>query len=327
MVRCTRHPDTRDRKIRTFFLIALYSLLFVQMKEARAELFTWTDENGIVHISDDSAKMPVKERMTNDTRPDDTALPADRHVEENTPQNRGNELAEQKEPAEKTGAGPGTESLIQALKTRETAADAALALGRSGDERAVDPLIELLFKNRRGWSSGRDAALQALTQIGSSRGLKALISVLDDEDLAYNARNSLLQSDNPQVIDLLKSTLHDENEYPRIVHESGRVLSEMGKRGVEPLMSCLQNTRCACAKRNGCGGRSSAAYFLGQTKDPRAIGPLIEVLNERIIDDNITNSMHAIASRSLLDLTGQNFGADYAAWKKWQAGAPPARIP
>jgi HEAT repeat protein len=211
------------------------------------------------------------------------------------------------------------EPLINALQMSEVAAQAAYALGKIGDDRAIPPLIETLQKTGNKWSRARDAAVGSLTRFGGPLVITALISVLDDENIAYEARNSLLRMRNSSAINSLASTVCDNNERPRIIYESGKALSQMGEPAVEPLIACLINKNCACVNAAHCPGRSTAAYFLGEIKNRRAIGPLIDILNEQFVDIYLTRSMRDIASRSLSQITGQNFGPDYEKWKKWQA--------
>ncbi|MCR4321535.1 MAG: hypothetical protein NUV74_14510 [Candidatus Brocadiaceae bacterium] len=57
--------------------------------------------------------------------------------------------------------------------------------------------------------------------------------------------------------------------------------------------------------------RIKAAQILGTLKDPRSIEPLITVLKEENAD------IRTIATESLIEITGQNFGENHEKWQKW----------
>lgn len=283
-----------DFKQVVLFIIILWPVLFATTV-VEAAFYTWTDKEGTYHVSDDLSKVPPEFRPNSVTPGPATS-------------------------DEQPEKGRDFEKLIGALQSSETAEGAARALAQMEDERTVDPLIELLYRKGFKWYHGRNGAIQALAKIGSPRAIKGLISVLDDTDVAYYATTALVAVKDRVVTDVLASTICDEQENPRIIFESGKVLSEMGKkRGAEPLLECLRNSKCSCTKINNCSGREAAVYFLGQMKYDRAVAPLVEMLNEQIVDKYVTNSMHDLAARALKEITGQNLGTDYQSWMKWMA--------
>ena len=81
---------------------------------------------------------------------------------------------------EKMKANGDVEGLIKALKHRDEAVqeDAAVALGRIGDVRAVDPLIRALKDEL---SDVRERAAYALGKIGDARAVDPLIRALKGE--------------------------------------------------------------------------------------------------------------------------------------------------
>ena len=81
--------------------------------------------------------------------------------------------------------------IIQALSNdnSSTRRSAAAALGRLGDNRAVDPLIEALSDDD---SDVRDAAVKALGRLGDKRAVDPLIKALSDKD--WHVRRSTAEA-------------------------------------------------------------------------------------------------------------------------------------
>lgn len=75
--------------------------------------------------------------------------------------------------------GKDVEGLIEALKHLMVQADAAEALGKIGDVKAVEPLIQALSFET---SSTRASAAEALGKIGDARAKKPLEQALSDEN-------------------------------------------------------------------------------------------------------------------------------------------------
>jgi HEAT repeat protein len=255
-------------------------------------MYQWTDRNGVYHVTDDLSKVPPAYRSNNGPEPDAASAPVKQ--DRNATKDDANKIA----------------ALIQGLKKSETSAGAALKLGQLGDEQAIEPLIELLFRHGGQWERGREAALRALAKLGHPRGIKAMILVLDDENMASYARETLVKMQTQSVTDVLISTICNKQEDPYIISQAAWVFEAMGKRGVDPLISCLQI--------NSCAGRSSAAYVLGQMRDARAVDSLIAILKEQAENKDGTMHLHEIAAQSLRVITGQKFGPDHRSWATWR---------
>ncbi len=125
---------------------------------------------------------------------------------------------------------------------------AAWSLAEIG-EVAVDPLVTAL--NHEDWRIQRYAA-KILGKIGAVSAEKALIAALND-------KNWLVQED--AILALKKITGKDTAEWQR------------GKATVEPLISALdaENVRV----------KWDVIKALGKLKDPRALDPLVDILNQR----------------------------------------------
>lgn len=162
------------------------------------------------------------------------------------------------------------EPLIAALKDLPTQREAAEALGKIGDKRAVEPLIAAL--KDKTWY-GREQVILSLGSIGDNRAIEPLIAVLKDKD------ESLLRE------------------------KVAIALGEIGKSAVEPLIVILKD------KDESLDVRKEAAKALGETKDYRAIEPLIDALKDWAVDSE--------AAEALMKITGTDFGGNYAAWPKW----------
>ncbi len=78
-------------------------------------------------------------------------------------------------------------------------------------------------------------------------------------------------------------------------------LLEMGEKAVDPLLAALDSPHA--------GVRWSAAAILGELKARKALPRLVEALK----DDEIMSA----AEESLTNITGEDLGPDYDAWKRW----------
>ncbi len=78
-------------------------------------------------------------------------------------------------------------------------------------------------------------------------------------------------------------------------------LLEMGEKAVDPLIAALDSPHA--------GVRWSVAVTLGELKAEKALPHLVEALK----DDEIMSA----AEESLTNITGENLGPDYDAWKRW----------
>ncbi len=212
------------------------------------------------------------------------------------------------------------DQLIAEVRHGSTAA--ANDLAQTGDERALDPLIELLNK----WSeyqAGREAAVRALAKLGYKRGIRALISRQDDQFLSELIRKTLIDLDNPHTIPLLVESICNHDEKPSIAFRSAHVLAQMKERGIDALASCLHNSSCECTGNDNCVGPIAAAFYLGATKTERSIDSLIDVFHDKPERSPLTEYV----ALYLKKFTGQNYGRDYNKWRDWHARTMRTKAP
>lgn len=193
------------------------------------------------------------------------------------------------------------DSLLVALKINDSTVRSmtALALGRVGDERALEPLTAAL---RERFSDVKIAAATALGQIGDPRAVQPLVNTMLDHN-AMNVRNvfkaaqsALEKIGNLDMVELFAPSLMDDNrshQYvaaevlgnsndPRAVdllipalrdgerdirYQAAKSLGNLGdSRAVEPLINALIHAET--------GSNSAAAEALGKIGDKRALAPL-----------------------------------------------------
>ena len=177
--------------------------------------------------------------------------------------------------------------------------EAANHLGYSGDERAIEPLIEAL-KNNSFYKSVRSEAADALgilsNELGDKRAVVPLIEALKDDDRRYtrcgsvrsSAASSLGKIGDERAVEPLIEALKDDDEYVAIFAADS--LGKIGdERAVEPLIKALTDDKKL---------RSSAARALGEIGDERAVEPLIEALKD---DDEIVRRWAALSLGELAD--------------------------
>lgn len=204
------------------------------------------------------------------------------------------------------------DGLIKALeyeKDRQVQCDAAKALGKIGDERAVEPLINAL-KNKDG--DVRRESAEALGKIGDERAVEPLIQALVDgtSNVSKEAAEALGNLGNPRALDPLVQALKDKyfvrekavealGKIPDVRAIEGLIevqryevrpavmfttevniklgareaLKKIGKPAVEPLIRALQDEDRVI--------REGAAWSLGEIGDERAVTPLIQALKDK----------------------------------------------
>jgi hypothetical protein len=169
-------------------------------------------------------------------------------------------------------SGEGVDSLLSTLGIEDNRVKlAAIAsLGRSGDARALSPLIRLLGDENR---NIREASVRALGAFGEG-AVEPLIRALGDEDWHIRVGGAIalrIIGDSRGVEPLIRA-LSDENRFVR--REAVKSLGRIGdRRATEPLISVLGDMDT--------GVRTRAAAALGKIADPRAIGPLTHALEDR----------------------------------------------
>ena len=185
---------------------------------------------------------------------------------------------------------PAVKALIEALEAddpliRRQAAD---ALGRIGDPRAVEPLIATL-KDRDALIRGH--AVQALGRIKDPRAVTPLIAILNSREqeshVRMNAAEALGAISDPRAVEPLILALLDDSWGIR-----SRAALALGKlkdpRVVGSLIGALQDKEAAV--------RGSAAEALGIVGDARAVKPLTAALQDT---DRDVRKKAAVALRRL----------------------------
>jgi len=197
------------------------------------------------------------------------------------------------------------EGLIRALdhKDKDIRVRAAQALGRVGDDRAVDPLIQamkvvdldygvahdaLMGIGEKGVEAlslvlrdgdPRDRVIAALTlgDIGSVEGVEALIEALKDEEpvVRGDAAMALGRIGDERAAGPLMEVLGDWDREVRL--KAVEALGEIGSlEAVDPLIPLLKD-QSGDVKRY-------AAEALGRLGDKRAVEPLVKALGDEDID-------------------------------------------
>jgi len=190
-----------------------------------------------------------------------------------------------------------TEAILESLgdkdsRVREAAAN---ALGRMGDRRAVDPLVNALgdpldgvrdaaavaLKNlneplgERIYESlkGSKKAWEELARKNDPRAVVPLVKALGAWDMTVraNAAWTLRKLGDPRAVEPLIKALGDRS--PIVRGAAASALSEVGdRRAVDPMVISLGDTDETV--------REAAAWTLGKLKDPRAVEPLILALKD-----------------------------------------------
>ncbi len=177
------------------------------------------------------------------------------------------------------------EGLIRALKDQDylTRKEAARALKKVGDKRAVPALIEAL--RYKSWhedyiilSSVRENSAEALGRIGDTMAIPALIDSMEDDpddDVRLKATWALGELGDPEAVDALITALEDKNWGVR--RTAANALGRIGDdRAVPYLIKALED--------NDWHVRKYAAVSLGKMQDKRAIPILLEAMDDEDAD-------------------------------------------
>lgn len=202
------------------------------------------------------------------------------------------------------------EPLIEALKSKNPVVrrGAIVALGEIKDPMAAEPLVEALKDEDQIVRSG---APWVLSLIKDKRAVEPLIAALRDQDrtVRRNAeialtiiepdwvRGEAARRQIPEFVSALKLS----DSFAR--WKAADVLIKIGEASVEPLIKALEG--------DSEEAKGSAIWALSEIKDTRAVEPLIEALDDR--EWNIRENAH----NALSNITGEDFGEDADAWKKW----------
>lgn len=160
-------------------------------------------------------------------------------------------------------------SLIQALGSYDPdiRENSAQALGKIGNETAVEPLIDVLGDRD---SEVRNAAKVALVAIGDP-AFEPLVRVannLNESDVSRIWAIQALGEMGVPAVEPLMLLLTDKN----VSGSATQSLSKIGEPAVEPLILALGD--------NNSKVRVSAVLALGRIGDERAVEPLTEALND-----------------------------------------------
>ncbi len=200
---------------------------------------------------------------------------------------------------------PALVTLLAALRHEEWVLrlHACEALGKIRAEEAVEPLCEILVKDRD--MAVRQDAARALGDIGHAKALEALTAALQDIQVRPFAVAALGKLKDPRAVDTLvdvvtgKSRPVDARKVPVCGDESGDLdveemevqifaigaLAEIGEdRAIEPLIKALKDTRL----------RADAAGALGRM-GLRVAPPLLAAMKAET-DSNILYHARAILS-------------------------------
>ena len=175
--------------------------------------------------------------------------------------------------------------LVSSLQedTPEVRQAAAYALGKLGDQQAVDLLRGALLDDH---PTVRREALDSLIQL---EAVEALIEALShpDEDIRRSAVRAVDDLNDPRALEPLISLLEDENNNIRQV--TCFALKDLGDaRAVQPLIEVLSDSDKYV--------RKAAVDALGEIGDPRAIEPL-ETLLKTEQDQDVIKSIESALRR------------------------------
>jgi len=146
-------------------------------------------------------------------------------------------------------------------------------LGQIGDDRAVEPLIELLQDEN--WSIRREAII-ALGEVGNPQAIDPLIGALDDEEesVSLHAANALLELVDKKSVEPLIKLLESENSYTR--QYAAQLLGYLGdSRALEPLKNARD--RESYAEQ---GIYKQSIFEIGEEID-EALEPLLSIFGEK----------------------------------------------
>lgn len=186
-------------------------------------------------------------------------------------------------------------------------ANAAMALGKIGDQRATLSLISALRDEN--WRVRSNAAF-AFEVLKEPAAREPLLLALEDNNV--NVRNgaaiALASIGGPRVLDrLIEHLKNDAAARPDVAIALGRLGD---RKAVEPLINALDDEDDFV--------RTVVAGALGVLKDARAIDPLIEAIpffSRRSYQGRIHSNA---AVEALFRLTGKNYKEDQQKWRKWR---------
>ena len=192
----------------------------------------------------------------------------------------------------KIGGTRAVDALITALKEYdwEVKNSAAIALARIGDQRSVAVLIEALGKESPIFV--RLAAAEAFGESGHPEAVDPLIAVFkeDDVNLKNLAAKALAKIGDKNAIDALLDALKSDSEDERKITVEALSFSRE-TRVITALISILKEDSDRDVRR-------IAATSLGRIGDNRALGALIESLNDTDsgVQANVINALAVLGN-------------------------------
>ncbi|VVB89818.1 HEAT repeat-containing taxis proteinF [uncultured archaeon] len=162
---------------------------------------------------------------------------------------------------------------------------AVQALGAIGSEKAVEPLIEFL-NNTEEHEHVRAMAAYALGEIGNENAIESLIEVLinvdEKGDVQFMATQALETMESEKAVELLIEILNNADKQKKVRESVASVLGRIGsEKAIESLIEVLNN---ADEKKEI---RLIAAYSLGEIGSEKAIELIMEGLNETEVNEGV----------------------------------------
>lgn len=158
-------------------------------------------------------------------------------------------------------------------------------------EPAVEPLIAALGGEGTGSGSAAGTAyvVGALGRIGDPRALEALLAARGDgEGSAGTALKAIASLGDERCVEPLLAAL--ETDHPGVRNDAAEALGAMGTVAVTPLTHLLDQDVAAGTTLE------AVVHALGETKDPEAVGPLIDLLHRDIDDDLRGRAVRALGT-------------------------------
>lgn len=218
-------------------------------------------------------------------------------------------------------------SIQQAQKESAVRAEAAYALGKIKDPRAVEPLILVIKDDKyyKHYYEAIEAAIRALGEIGDPRAIEPLLSVIA-EGKSSSAPAALKKFGAQAVKSLIAAfkAVVKEDGGDDLRRSEGRRRSK-GQRfleiiqgiedldAVEPLIEALNDEHWEI--------RETAVRTLGKLKATRAVEPLINALGDN------HSFVRSDARWALNNITGKDFGYNQEKWKRyWRETIDPPKL-
>lgn len=157
----------------------------------------------------------------------------------------------------------------------------AYALGKLGDQQAVEPLTQALYDDQE------EVGREAVKSLGELKAVEALVGALShpDAQIRSSAVRALSDLKDPRAVGPIIEVLGDEESIVRQV--ATYALRHLGNaRAVEPLIECLDDSSEFV--------RAGAAEALGEIGDTRAIEPLKALLATEQDKDVIDRTERAL---------------------------------